>query len=197
MTAPVKCRLKSCSKYGRRENMRKAPLGWFCDVGCEAKHGLERSRKAQESRRRAEKREGRAKLKSRGDWLREAQGAFNAYIRERDKGLACVSCGQNTGCKMNAGHYRSVGSMPALRFETLNCWLQCERCNSYLSGNQIEYRKELLRRIGPEKLEWLEGPHDAKKYTIDQIMEIKSRYAAAARELKSVTPPLQQEDANN
>lgn len=176
-----------CKQRQPVESMLILPAGAFCGMDHAVQYGRKRGQKAIESRRRAEKREGMAKLKSRSDWLREAQIAFNAYIRERDKGRACVSCGQATGCKMNAGHYRSVGSSPATRFEELNCWLQCEKCNSYLSGNQIEYRKELLRRIGPERLEWLEGPHEVKKYTVDQLKQIKANYSAKLKALKCAT----------
>jgi hypothetical protein len=129
----------------------------------------------------------RLKVKTRSEWLKEAQASFNAYIRARDERLPCISCGRNNNVKMNAGHYRSVGSMPALRFEPLNCWKQCEACNSYLSGNLIEYRKELLMRIGPDRLAWLEGPHEVRKYTVEQIKAIKTEYRDKRQQLEART----------
>ena len=128
-------------------------------------------------------REAKTKLKSRSDWMREAQTAFNSYIRARDTGKPCISCGSRTG-KKNAGHYRSVGSCPELRFEPLQVWLQCEHCNSYLSGNLINYRIELERRIGTEKLAWIEGPHEPKKYSIDDLKAIKAEYKAKLKALQ-------------
>lgn len=128
-------------------------------------------------------REAKVNAKSRGEWLRDAQIAYNAWIRARDDGKPCVSCGSFTG-KKNAGHYRSVGSAPELRFEPINCHLQCEKCNSYLSGNLINYRIELIKRIGIDRVEWLEGHHDPKKYTIYDLKEIKDEYKRKLKELQ-------------
>jgi len=128
-------------------------------------------------------RDGREKLKTKSDLLKDAQVSFNAYIRERDKGNSCISCGKNSGCKMNAGHYLSRGAHPELRFEELNCWLQCEHCNSHLSGNQIRFRQNLILKIGAEKVEWLEGPHSPANYSREEIVEIKLKYRAKKKEL--------------
>lgn len=149
-------------------------------------HNAKKTKDSRQKIERAEKRQAKERLKSRSDWMREAQIAFNAWIRERDAALSCVSCGNNNNVKVNAGHYRSVGSCPALRFEPLQVWKQCEHCNSYLSGNLINYRIELLRRVGQEKLEWIEGPHDPKKYTIDDLKEIKALYKMKLKELRGV-----------
>ena len=121
--------------------------------------------------------------KPRSKWLEEAQVAFNAWIRARDAGKGCVSCWTHNG-KANAGHYLSIGARPELRFEPDNVHLQCERCNTYLHGNLIHYRQELIQRMGIDRVEWLEGPHDPKKYTIDDLREIRDHYRA---ELKAIT----------
>ena len=93
----------------------------------------------------------------------------------RDAGSNCISCGKK--CKKeNAGHYRSVGSCPELRFEPLNVHLQCEYCNTYLHGNLINYRINLIKKIGVEKVEWIESNHDPKRYTKEQIEELKNIY---------------------
>jgi len=105
-----------------------------------------------------------------------AQKAFNAFIRVRDEGRPCISCGRSTGCKLNAGHYKSVGSTPELRFEELNCHLQCEHCNSFKSGNIELYRPNLIKKIGLDKVELIEGPHEPKKYTCEQLLEIEQYY---------------------
>ncbi|RUM32065.1 MAG: hypothetical protein DSY42_01725, partial [Aquifex sp.] len=101
---------------------------------------------------------------------------FNRYIRERDKNETCISCGR-VPKKRNAGHYRSVGACPELRFEPLNVNLQCEHCNTFKSGNAIEYRINLVKKIGLERVEWLEGPHEPAKWSIDEIKAIKKEYA--------------------
>lgn len=133
-------------------------------------------------------REAKERLKTRGQWMKEARDAYNAYIRERDYDLPCISCGGFTpmtrGGDYDCGHYRSVGANPELRFEELNTHKQCKRCNGHLSGNVVNYRIGLLMRIGEEKIAWLEGPHEPKKHTIDELKHIKSTYARKARELK-------------
>lgn len=148
-----------------------------------------RSEKARKARR--EKREGRERLKSRRDWLADAQRCFNAFIRERDKYLACVSCGatqQSTEYLKISGwvasHYRSVGACPELRFNEANVHKACVRCNSHLSGNIAEYRLGLKRRIGAEALAELEGPHEPAKYTVDDLKAICVTYRAKLKDLK-------------
>ncbi len=42
----------------------------------------------------------------------------------------------------------------------------------------------LVRRIGSERVEWLERDHPAKKYTLDEIIEIKLKYRKKLKELK-------------
>jgi hypothetical protein len=140
------------------------------------------ARKEREERR--ESRETREKLKTRGGHLRELQAAFNAWIRVRDHGQPCISCGRFHQGQWHAGHYRSVGSEPALRFEPDNVHLQCAPCNTHLSGNLIPYRVNLIRKVGLERVEWLEGPHEPIKLTISEIVQMKSHYRAEVRRLK-------------
>lgn len=131
------------------------------------------------------------KLKTRADHLREAQAAVNEYVRLRDAHLPCISCDSTpndnnlmTGSRWDAGHYRSVGACPELRFEPLNIHRQCVKCNRNLSGNAVEYRIRLVRRIGAEKVAWLEGLHPPCKYTVEEIKAIKAKYRAMTKELK-------------
>lgn len=124
------------------------------------------------------------KLKTRSEHLNDFQKIFNKYIRLRDNGNVCISCKKQ--CKKeNAGHYRSVGANPELRFEELNCHLQCEYCNTYLHGNLIEYRINLIDKIGINKVEWLEGNHKPKKYTIHELKEMKNNYRAKIKVLEN------------
>ena len=117
------------------------------------------------------------------DYLKLFQTVFNTYIRTRDKELPCVSCGKNNEKQFHAGHYRSVGSCPELRFSELNVWRQCATCNTYLHGNLIEYRKELINRIGVDRVEWLEGAQPSNKL---MIPEIKSKIVEYKLKLKSL-----------
>ena len=140
-------------------------------------------------KQRRETKAARERLKTRSDFLKEAQQAFNAYIRERDADKPCISSGKTslrdplTGGAWDCGHYRSIGSCPELRFCELNAHKQTKRDNRQLSGNVVEYRKGLIERIGLENVEWLEGPHRARKYTADDLKEIRDHYRRKTREL--------------
>jgi len=121
----------------------------------------------------------REKLKTRSDWQRDAQKAFNKYIRVRDRGKPCISCGaymdsSGHGGDADAGHYRSRGSAPHLAFHSHNCHKQCKKCNRYLSGNIVDYRIGLISRIGIEKVENVEQDNRPRNYTIKDFQRIIS-----------------------
>lgn len=163
------------------------PLQCVCSVECALSIATKRKAKEGAIQARIEALKDRAKresLKTRGDWGREAQAAFNKWVRLRDQGKPCISCGRHHMGQVHAGHYLSVGARPELRFEPLNVHLQCAPCNTYLSGNSILYRQSLIERIGLEKVEWLEGPHKWNGYSIDDLKAIKAKYTALARELE-------------
>lgn len=131
-----------------------------------------------------EKRAGRVKLRTVSDWTKLAQAEFNRFIRERDAFLACISCGRSNDVKHNAGHYLSVGSHPELRFNEDNCHRQCEHCNGYKSGNAVAYRLGLIARLGQTAVESLEGPHEAMRYRIEELIGIRDAYRAKTKALK-------------
>jgi len=125
-------------------------------------------------------------IKTRTQWLSEAQAAFNSYIRARDRahGLPCISCGRYHTGDNHAGHYRSVGAAPQLRFHEDNVHLQCQPCNVHKSGNAIEYRINLVKRIGLERVEALENFNGIVRWTIDDAKRIKAEYKEKLKQLK-------------
>ena len=160
----------------------------FCDkdlchnLGVKDLVKKEREKKAKQERKETKK--AKEALLTHRDYLKLFQTVFNTYIRTRDKHLPCISCGKNNNKQFHAGHYRSVGSCPELRFEELNVWRQCATCNTYLHGNLIEYRKELINRIGVEKVEWLEGYQPSNKMLIAEIKEKIKQYKTKINALK-------------
>lgn len=148
--------------------------------------------KARKSLAQVERREikvRKEKLKSRGEHMREAQQAFNEYVRTRDQaaGHLCISSGKPldwSGNAVDAGHYRSVGSAPHLRFDERNCHAQSKQDNRFLSGNAVDYRIGLIARIGQEAVDALEADQSVRKYSVEQIKGIKTYYRAKTRELK-------------
>jgi hypothetical protein len=142
------------------------------------------ARKAIAQRERQEIQVRKQKLKSRADYVKEAQAVFNQWVRLRDEAQPCISCGRHHQGKYDAGHYRTTAACPELRFDPLNVHKQCSPCNTQLSGNIVEYRLELIRRIGQERVDWIEGPHEAKRYTIDDLKAINAEYRAKIKHLK-------------
>lgn len=123
-------------------------------------------------------------LKTNTDWLKEAQKVFNTYIRLRDKGLNCISCNKQPK-KENCGHFYSQGGHANVRFDEENCHLQCEHCNTFLSGNLLNYREGLLKRIGEVKLDALgQRANITRKFTSDELKELIKKYKQLCLELK-------------
>jgi len=192
-----KCKLKKCSECPTEF------IPWnSTQVCCSPPCAIVRIKRKEETRirsettkadkvKRAETRHRKEKLKSRSDWLRDAQTVFNKFIRLRDElaGHGCISCTENLreiegkGGVYDAGHYRSRGSAPELRFDEDNCFRQCKKCNRQLSGNVVEMRKGILNRIGYDRLQKVEGFHDPLKLSINEIKELKAKYAQKVRDL--------------
>jgi hypothetical protein len=106
----------------------------------------------------------------------KTQRVFNTYIRKRDKDKGCVSC--KSPKVEHASHYFSAGKYPALRFHEDNVHGSCLRCNYFMAGNLIEYRKTLVKRIGNERLELLEGQANRKvhKWSVLELQTIEQEY---------------------
>ncbi|MBD8258291.1 recombination protein NinG [Pseudomonas fluorescens] len=180
---PKKCRVTACGASFVPLRLGQAVCSPACALIDGPRHAP-KARKALADIERKDIKVRKEKLKSRADHLKDTQQAFNAWIRARDAGQPCISCGRHHEGQYHAGHYRTVGATPELRFEPLNAWKQCAPCNNHLSGNLINYRISLLQRIGEEKVVWLEGPHEAKRYTVDELKAMTAKYRAKTRELK-------------
>lgn len=180
---PKKCKNPSCGISFTPQRLGQVVCSPRCGLAIkDVNQGRAHKALAQVERKEIKVRKER--LKSRADHLREAQAVFNEWVRLRDADLPCISCGRHHDGQYHAGHYRTVGANPEIRFEPLNVWKQCAPCNTHLSGNLVNYRLSLLQRIGVEKLEWLEGPHPARKYTTEEIKAIKADYREKIKELK-------------
>ncbi|MDB5777586.1 MAG: hypothetical protein JWP38_3719 [Herbaspirillum sp.] len=125
-------------------------------------------------------------IKPRAKWMAEAQAAVNAVVRERDRLDGCISCDKPAtwNGQWHASHYLSVGAHPATRFDLSNIHKACSVCNNYLSGNIRAYRPRLIAKIGMEAVERLEGSHEPKKYTVDELRAITTEHKAKLKVLK-------------
>ena len=117
------------------------------------------------------------------DYIKLAQQVFNKYIRLRDAGNVCISC-QKKPLKENAGHFYNANNHWSVRFDERNVHLQCEHCNTFLSGNLIYYRENLLKKIGIEEFENLSAEAmKTRKYTIEELKEIIATYKKKCKEI--------------
>lgn len=118
----------------------------------------------------------------------KAQKAFNEFIRLRDAHLGCISCDKPSdwGGQWHAGHYKTVGARPDLRFNEDNVHKQCSQCNNFLSGNLAQYRIALLAKIGSQRVLMLETDSETpKKYTAEDYAAITKTYQQKIKELKN------------
>ncbi|KAA6196345.1 recombination protein NinG [Pseudomonas lactis] len=185
---PKTCKNPACKASFVPQRLGQAVCNYTCGLAIKEVN-QEKARKSLDQVGRAEIKVRKEALKSRGDHLREAQQAFNAYIRARDQaaGHLCISSGKPldwSGNAVDAGHYRSVGSAPHLRFDEKNCHAQSKQDNRFLSGNAVDYRIGLIARIGQEAVDALEADQSVRKYSVEQIKGIKAYYRAKTRELK-------------
>ncbi|SXN10261.1 recombination protein NinG [Klebsiella pneumoniae] len=168
-----------------------------CSFECATAIGKKQTAKAREAAKaravkRQRRRAKREAFKTKAQWDKEAQSAFNRYIRIRDEGKPCVSCGSPligksnylTGSAIDASHYRSRGAASHLKFNVFNVHSACTRCNRQLSGNAVEYRIHLIERIGLDRVERLEADNVPRRFDIPYLQRIKSIFTRRARALE-------------
>ena len=184
------------------------PLGFFCSIVHAQLHGSSKSKKdraiagkksaslhaKKQKELKSKIRVAKESLKTAGDYIKEAQASVNKYIRARDSGKPCISCGnlptQKFGGTMDAGHYRSRGAAGHLRFNTFNIHSQCVRCNRYNSGNAVDYRIELIKRIGVKLVDRLEADNEPKRFNIYYLKRVKRIFNNRAKHVERIKSAL-------
>lgn len=184
---------KKC-KVCRNAFVPRSAFAKACSPECAQNYAI----KDREAKARKQATKERKATKERLDALRTkpqlvalAQKAFNAYIRARDMRKTCISTGKPLTSEPNsfdAGHYRSVGSAPHLRFNEDNCHGQSKYANQYLAGDHVNYRRGLIERIGLERVEILEADQTPRRYTKEGLIELAKQYRAKTRELLKGKP---------
>lgn len=197
--ANAKKKCKFCLEYFPVADGLKYPFGFFCSLEHVTQHAKQKGEEARKNQEAAVKRsrvhyakverkrerDRKMEVKPLSYWMKRAQAAVNAWIRA-SKGGQCISCGRYHDGQMHAGHYRSTAAAPEIRFEPDNIWPQCQPCNVHLSANIIRYRPALIAKIGLERVEWLEGQHEPKRYRREDYQAIEAEYKAKLKELKGV-----------
>lgn len=178
-----KPRAKACKECGEKFQPMNS-LVKCCSIHCAIAYGKKEAPKQEKAKR-------RTALKAFNDsdkniLKRKAIQVFNTYIRKRDEKLPCVSCGYDKDARQfHAGHYRPAGNVAILRFNEQNVWKQCSICNNHLSGNLVQYRAELIKRIGIEAVEELESTNSPKQYSIEEYADIIKTFKSKLKELNA------------
>lgn len=146
-------------------------------------------KKAKAKQAREADRAKREAMKTLPELKTEAKTQMHLFVRLRDQAAGCISCGQPfqgpaIGGAFDAGHYRSVGSAKHLEFDPRNVHGQCKDCNKWGGGDPVRYRVGLIARIGLTEVEALERDETPRKYTRDQVRDIREHYRAEAARLK-------------
>ena len=162
------------------------PMQAVCSPICAA-----RKVKADKAQERAKVRTRKEAIKTIPQLIKEAQIAFNAYIRLRDRAQPCICCGRTEAMGFglaahgwDCGHYRSTGSASHLRFNEDNAHRQLVLCNRHGAGRAVDYRIGLIARIGLARVEALESSNQVAKWTADGLRAIKAEYRAKTRGLE-------------
>jgi hypothetical protein len=174
---------KECRHCGTQFTPMR-PLQAVCSPIC-ASRLVKAAKKEEAERTKARK----AAIKTIPQLIKEAQHAFNAFVRARDSGKPCVCCGMplgtgEVGGSFDCGHYRSTGSASHLRFHEDNAHGQRKVCNRYGAGRAVDYRIGLIARIGLERVEALEMDNTPHKWEREELIAIKEKYKAKLKELE-------------
>ena len=180
---------KHCgTKYKKTRPLQKV-CSPMCALELTRQQNAKKLAKAQADDRK-QTREKLDAMRTKPQLVKLAQTAFNAFIRARDAGKPCICCGKPLSAEPNsfdAGHYRSVGSAPHMRFVEDNVHGQNKHCNNYLGGNHVAYRQGLIARVGLPAVERIEADDTLRKYTKEGLIELARHYRAEARELKKAS----------
>jgi hypothetical protein len=176
-----KRRCRECKKYKVANSMKIIHGGAYCDIECAIKYAYKTKEQGAKIKHTAQKKE--LKENDKAFRFKQAQMAFNAFIRKRDESLPCISCQRHHKGQYHAGHYKSVGARSDLRFNEDNCHKQCAPCNNHLSGNIGEYLPNLIKKIGASNVHVLDYVK-ITKYTCAELMLIERRYKCKIKELQ-------------
>ena len=123
------------------------------------------------------------------DLTKKLDKVFSAYIRLRDSMpngcFRCISCGQIKRFEQgDCGHYHSRTHM-ATRWEPDNCHMECRGFNRASADHLIGYRRNLVEKIGLDRVNRLEMMAHSQKHWLDFDLQEKIDYFT--REVKRLS----------
>ena len=122
--------------------------------------------------------------------LESVKKLCHKYIRLRDKGKPCISCGQPWHQDHQAGHFYKAELFSTIKYNEYNINGQCVQCNIRKEGNESEYRVRLPKRIGEDNFNHLnhlaELDHKLNhKWDREALKAIRDYYKEKIKELES------------
>ncbi len=177
----------NCKNRFPREQMKKFAIGNLCGIDCISEYAAKKGKKAVKDK--VKKDEALRKrvfyatdLKTR---KASAKKACHDYIRARDYGKPCICCNRSLGSKYDAGHFLESGNNPRIRYDEDNIHGQNVYCNQYQGGNSDDYRGNLIKKIGLERVERLESMKGGTiKRTCEDYKEIEKYYKNKLKSLQ-------------
>ena len=207
--ANKKKRCTYCKEYYPAENEIKTPAGGFCSITHAKEYGTKNSIKLKAKKAKDKTKASKAALRelNRKDlkWQhKQTQTVFNRMIvaeelnwfAERGLEPTCISCGK-PNMDWCAGHLKSRGAQPGLRYDRLNVRLQCNRyCNMALSGNisgnknTHGYTQGLINRFGEAEatrmIDYCESNTAPVKWEWQKLEDFRAECNEIIRDLKSI-----------
>ena len=135
------------------------------------------------------KKDPKKKTRSRASKIRGVQTYANRYARLRDcagtGGAVCISCPEWFPFdKGDGGHFIPTTSS-ATRFDERNINFQCHKCNRFMHGNIRMYFRGMEKKYGRAIVDELEAMAGPKKWTDDELRDIREYYKGKIRDLES------------
>lgn len=188
LTTPKLRKCKACKK----EFSPSKPMQKVCGFDCAVDLGVaekQKARRIEQVKERRADRVKREKLAPISTFKKRAEKAINAYVRERDSHLGCVSCDKpaNWDGQWHASHFRSVGAASAVRFNLWNIHKACWICNKLYSGRIDQYTPEIVSRIGQDRVDWLKSQNQITKYSREYLERLTRIFNKKTKRLRSRT----------
>ena len=126
------------------------------------------------------KKERKWELMSTTQKIQAARKVFQRWIvKVRDKDEPCISCGNPNADEYHGGHYKKAELYSGIIFNEQNCHKQCVKCNTYLGGNEAQYRIALCLMYGElevVKLEEIANNMKTYRWSDSELKEIINKY---------------------
>jgi len=112
-------------------------------------------------------------------YLENTKTIVHKYIRLRDEGKPCISCGTPYKKDFDAGHFYPAGKFTSLKFNFDNIHGQCIQCNRRNEGEFEMYSLSLPNRIGIESYQKLVKRAETsiktiKKWSREELKQIQN-----------------------